>query len=1440
MERRRLIWRKGLSAMLAVVLTFVTIASTAGLAPRTAEAASDNLVSNPGFEESWDFTDITDWVYSGTGGAIKDSTDSGHPGRVLEHYASSAYSFKIEKTISGLTPGHYKLGVSEMGNAGQFRLYIRDHGDTKKSVSSTHAGWQNWRETSLNDISVTNETAVIGMEVTGNAGDWGVLDDVWLYKLDPKPTWRADSALEATHYSASSVRLDWSRVNESTSVTYNVYKNGVVQATTTNTTLDIDGLSPETQYTFNVEASFDNSQWTIGGPSTTITTATSSATAPSWTDDAYVTASSLTSRGVVLDWSGASDNDGVTSYRIYRNNVLKASVTGSTYQMTDLSPGTPYTFRIEAGNSSSLWSNDGPEIDIRTADVASDDFVKGADISTLQAIEDAGGKYFDNGVERDLLAILKDKGVNYIRLRIWNNPVQAEGYNDKAHTVELAKRVKDAGLKLLLDFHYSDFWTDPGNQVKPAAWENLHDAELNEALYDYTADVMNALKAVNAYPDMVQIGNEINPGMMLPDGAITNYDKLARLLSSGIKAVRDTTPAGHDVKTMIHLAEGGDNGQFRSFFDAMKARNVDYDVIGLSFYPYWHGTFKQLKDNLNDLAVRFGKELIVVETAHPFTLANGDGWGNIANAGEAEKAGFPATPQGQADSFTMVLNTLAHTVDGKGAGAFYWEPAWIPVGKDANGDYQAGWKTKEGNAWDNQAMFDFQGNALPSLNAFGFNAGELPARAAVKVMPVDGITVPANELAQTVSDLLPTTAGVLFNEGSIEQSTVTWQSIEQDRLSRIGTFTVTGTVADTGMTARIDITVTSYKNMLKNPGFEAATTANDWTITGDIAATKVETNAGNAGSGQRALNYWYGSDFAFKLSQTVAGLHDGVYTLKAHVSGEDPADSPSTIRLFAESYGADRQTSEPVINTGWNNWHSSVIENIHVTNGQASIGIEVEGAADAWGYIDDLEFFKQVSVPEWTSAASLTVSDITKDSLKLSWAGLAESESTGDFKIYRDGALLTTATGTSKVITGLTPNTSYSFKVEASSDSSIWTSDGPSAQAKTLAEPGYVFVGGGSTPIESFITLKPEQLSSGANGHSIVELPSGVTEVRLPVSLLEGLSKRVLTIGNKKLSIDIPASVFAALETKAGSKEGYVSVKLTPLDPAGEWLTRAKERSNGDIATKGDAFDLGLSLVGSDGTNAEITEFDEAIVLRFKTEVDIDPAKIGIYYVANDGSLEYVGGVWKDGILTAQTYHFSRYAALELKIPFSDVPSTHWAFAAVDTMASKLYVNGTAAGRFDPARKITRAEFTAMLARALRLKQVDASDVAQPFGDVKPAAWYAESIAVAYSANIVSGIGAGSFGPSVTISREEMAVMAIRAHRYLNEGDAAIAVDVAQAEDVSFKDADNISIWANASIKQVLALGLMQGQGNERFSPRSTATRAEAAVLLSRLLSVME
>ncbi|MFM1693289.1 glycoside hydrolase family 53 protein [Aeromonas salmonicida] len=369
-------------------------------------------------------------------------------------------------------------------------------------------------------------------------------------------------------------------------------------------------------------------------------------------------------------------------------------------------------------------------VQIQPVKVAAD-FIKGADVSMLAEVEKHGGKFFDeHGNPQDAMAILKENGFNYIRLRLWVDPKDADGKpygggnNDLATTIELAKRAKANGMKFLLDYHYSDFWTDPARQNKPKAWASMNIDQLTEAVYQHTKTTMDAFAKAGVLPDMVQVGNEINGGMLWPEGKSWGqnggeFDRLADLLNTGIKAVKEH---GDQIKIMLHLAEGTKNDTFIWWFDEITKRKVPFDIIGLSYYIYWNGPMNALQYNMDDISKRYDKDLIVVEAAYGYTTANCDNAENNFTSKEADDAGYPATVQGQANYLHDLLQVVTKVPEGRGKGVFYWEPAWLPT-PGATWATKAGMKYnsddwKEGNARENQSLFDCQGKVLPSIKAF--------------------------------------------------------------------------------------------------------------------------------------------------------------------------------------------------------------------------------------------------------------------------------------------------------------------------------------------------------------------------------------------------------------------------------------------------------------------------------------------------------------------------------------------------------------------------------------------------------------------------------------------------------------------------------------------------------------------------------------------------
>lgn len=301
-------------------------------------------------------------------------------------------------------------------------------------------------------------------------------------------------------------------------------------------------------------------------------------------------------------------------------------------------------------------------------------FAKGADISWLPQMEATGYKFYNtNGVQQDCFQILKDHGINTIRLRTWVNPSndKASGHCSKDETVAMAVRAQKWGMKVMIDFHYSDSWADPGKQKKPAAWEGHDFPQLLKDVYDYTFDVMTALKTAGISPEWVQVGNETAGGMIYPEGSTSNWAQLAQLINKGYDAIKVVSPQS---KVILHVDQGNNNQRFRTWFDSAESHNAKYDVIGLSYYPYWLKgnpsytlSIDDLGNNLNDMASRYGKEVMVVEVG-----------------GEYFKV------QDTYDMLIAVQKKVKAVPGGKGLGVLYWEPegakSWSQYGLSAWGD----------------------------------------------------------------------------------------------------------------------------------------------------------------------------------------------------------------------------------------------------------------------------------------------------------------------------------------------------------------------------------------------------------------------------------------------------------------------------------------------------------------------------------------------------------------------------------------------------------------------------------------------------------------------------------------------------------------------------------------------------------------------------------
>lgn len=337
--------------------------------------------------------------------------------------------------------------------------------------------------------------------------------------------------------------------------------------------------------------------------------------------------------------------------------------------------------------------------------------IRGADISfTLQ--EEAIDQFVSvNGHTLPIEQILSQHGASHVRLRVWVDP--SAGTSDLNSALILAARAHDAGLKLLLDLHYSDIWADRTFQRTPPAWRGQHVVELASSVESYTKDVVATFAAQGTPVDIVQIGNEVTLGMLWPVGQIyqkdsENWEDFARLVKAGASGAAQGAPS-RPPAIMVHTDTGGDVGMSTYFFDRMRAHQVDFDYIGLTYYPFWQGSLADLKNNLHTLAGRYGKDIIIAETAYPWTLSNSGP--SVVESAQAlpDVAQHPPTPAGQAAFFRSLRQVLQEVPNGHGAGFFIWEPGWLP-GVDANTDV--------GTTHGNLTLFDWKGRGLPALDAF--------------------------------------------------------------------------------------------------------------------------------------------------------------------------------------------------------------------------------------------------------------------------------------------------------------------------------------------------------------------------------------------------------------------------------------------------------------------------------------------------------------------------------------------------------------------------------------------------------------------------------------------------------------------------------------------------------------------------------------------------
>lgn len=649
-----------------------------------------------------------------------------------------------------------------------------------------------------------------------------------------------------------------------------------------------------------------------------------------------------------------------------------------------------------------------------------EDFIRGVDISSILAEEESGVVYYNEaGEEQDIFEILAQNGVNYIRVRVWNDPYDENGNsyggggNDTAKAAEIGRRAAKYGMKLCVDYHYSDFWADPSKQMCPKAWEGMEIEAKSEALRQFTEESLTQIIDAGAEVGMVQIGNEINNGI----AGETDWTKRRQLLQAGSAAVREVSEkSGQEIQIAVHFTDVSDQKGILAIAEKIKEKEIDYDIFAVSYYPFWHGTKENLTETLKKIAETYDKKVLVAENSYPYTTGDGDGSAN--SIGEADiLPEYPATVQGQANEIRDVCAAVTEVGDA-GLGYFYWEPAWLPVGLWEEGaadadqvlaenkkiweqygsgwasSYAAGYDPKDagvyygGSSWDNQALFDYEGHMLDSLKTFKYlHCGTIVDKQ-VESISVVQVNVPLESELK-----MPETVDVTFNDRTVVPVAVAWDETQLAAVDTSvgGEYDVTGsfviasaeldvegeadaddagtteTQAETSGTVLTEDVVkvleestptahisVSRINLIANSSFEEADTSM-WEITG--SCTDYQDKAADAYSGDISLHFWSTDEVNFTIEQTLTDLEPGVYEFGLYIQGGDAGDN-ADMYIYADN-GEEQLVTKTGV-TGWCNWQNPVVEEITVgEDGVLTVGVSISAAAKAWGTLDDFYLYQK-------------------------------------------------------------------------------------------------------------------------------------------------------------------------------------------------------------------------------------------------------------------------------------------------------------------------------------------------------------------------------------------------------------------------------------------------------------------------------------------------
>ena len=614
---------------------------------------------------------------------------------------------------------------------------------------------------------------------------------------------------------------------------------------------------------------------------------------------------------------------------------------------------------------------------VRKVDGLPEGFLFGIDVSSVLAEEASGVKYYDfDGKETDLFRLLADNGINTIRVRVWNHPYDDEGRGfgggncDINTAVEIGRRAAAAGQKLLVDFHYSDFWADPGKQMVPRAWAGMEIEEKTEAVFQFTKDCLTQLKEAGVDVCMVQTGNETN-GKLCGE---KTWMSIAFLMDAGARATREVYP---EALVALHFANPENADSYRTYARKMdyyeKNGLIHYDVFATSYYPYWHGTLENLSAILTEIAQTYGKKVMVMETSWAWTEEDLDFSANTIGGGSGVTRNYPFTPQGQANCVRDITDTVVNGTP-SGIGVVYWEGAWIPVGTDSREEnralweqYGSGWAASYaavydpddagryygGSAVDNQTLFDAWGHPLESLKVFRL------MRTGNEISPVpDALEVPEVVCDLNAPLVLPETVNAVMTDNTRRPVPVVWDLSPEEETAMHAAgpkqYEITGE-AD-GLKARCLVSMVEY-NYLRNYSFEEGDTGWIFTDLKHADELYVEDKKTDSLTGSKHAHFWSAekNSVEFTLEQEISDLPKGKFRFSVSVMGGDCGETD--IRAYVKVDGKEVARSEQIPITGYNSWNVGTVPVFdHPTSGSVTVGIYVKCSGEgngAWGKIDD-------------------------------------------------------------------------------------------------------------------------------------------------------------------------------------------------------------------------------------------------------------------------------------------------------------------------------------------------------------------------------------------------------------------------------------------------------------------------------------------------------